>query len=118
MRVCVDTIHVCVCVCVCACVRVCVCVCARVCVCVCVHTHVYTPTHTQVLRALGWRVCVMNWRGFNSVLRSKRVSCPADISDMQCLFERVTSRYPSAQQYAIGFSSRCVYMYVCVYIDR
>ena len=113
---CVDTIHVCVCVCVCACV--CVCVCARVCMCVCVNTHVYTPTYTQVLRALGWRVCVMNWRGFNSVLRSKRVSCPADISDMQCLFERVTSRYPSAQQYAIGFSSRCVYMYVCVYIDR
>ena len=46
----------------------------------------------------------MNWRGFNSVLRSKRVSCPADISDMERLFERVTSCYPHAQQYAIGFS--------------
>ena len=58
----------------------------------------------HVLQTLGWRVCVMNWRGFNCTLKSTRVSCFADISDMEHVFNHVASRYPDAPLYAIGFS--------------
>ena len=58
----------------------------------------------KVLRDLRWRVCVMNWRGFNSSLQSTRVSCPADISDMERVFDNATNKYPGAPLYGIGFS--------------
>jgi predicted alpha/beta-fold hydrolase len=50
----------------------------------------------KIRQGLGWRVCVMNWRGFNSVLRSARVSCPADITDMVRVFDHASARYPEA----------------------
>ena len=46
-------------------------------------------TVKRILTSLGWRVCVLNWRGFNSILKSTRVSCPADISDMERVFDHV-----------------------------
>ena len=58
----------------------------------------------KVLQGLQWRVCVMNWRGFNSALKSTLVSCFADISDMERVFKYVEARYPGAPIYAIGFS--------------
>jgi predicted alpha/beta-fold hydrolase len=65
----------------------------------------YIRSMTQkILQGLGWRVCVMNWRGFNSTLKSARVSCPADTSDMEQVFHHASAKYPGAPIFAIGFS--------------
>eukprot|EP00287_Rhodomonas_sp_CCMP768_P002340 CAMPEP_0196738314 /NCGR_PEP_ID=MMETSP1091-20130531/15743_1 /TAXON_ID=302021 /ORGANISM="Rhodomonas sp., Strain CCMP768" /LENGTH=452 /DNA_ID=CAMNT_0042082275 /DNA_START=16 /DNA_END=1374 /DNA_ORIENTATION=- len=59
----------------------------------------------KVVTSLGWRVCVLNWRGFNSPLASAKVFRPDDISDMETVINVAGSRYPVAPLYGVGFSA-------------
>mmetsp|Transcript_5380 Transcript_5380/g.10808 ORF Transcript_5380/g.10808 Transcript_5380/m.10808 type:complete len:453 (-) Transcript_5380:238-1596(-) len=62
-------------------------------------------TVRKVIDSLGWRACVMNWRGFNSPLESTKVFRPDCISDMETAISTVGFRFPVASLYGVGFSA-------------
>lgn len=66
----------------------------------------YIRSVTSILtKNLGWRVCVLNWRGFNAPLVSNKVFQPHDIADTELFVENAHRRYPAAPLFGIGFSA-------------
>jgi len=58
----------------------------------------------RIMTALKWKVCVLNWRGFNCPLKNGKVSSPVDLTDMTMTIYHASKRFPTSPIFAAGFS--------------
>lgn len=66
------------------------------------HSQDYIRSVVNVVTShLGWRVCVLNWRGFNKApISKKKVFRPDDIGDMQLAIESANKKHPAGPLFA------------------